>query len=442
MDAPRPQHPHRAAWLIIIAAFLLSCAGAFRASQGDLASSRLATVYSLTEHRTWYIDQPDNPFTDDTIDKVMVRGDESGGVMRGGRMISSKPPVMPLLMTGVYLAARPFTRWSLQDDDHVDRLLILMTITLVSASFLLALVCFHATLNQFDLTRAGHLVLLVTLAFGTQVAGFSSTINNHVPAAGALMLTMCLGISVLRGRAATAYQLLGFGFAGALVPTLDMPAGIYVAALGTAVAANVDVRKAAWILAGGALPLLVHFGATVAATGSIMPVQMREVTYFYESAYWRHPLGIDALSEPKLTYLFHITFGRCGTFLLFPILLLGPIGAVIGLWQGPRPIRAGALASLACFALLTAYYVTSTNNYGGESYGFRWYIASMPVLLVMAVPAMQRVKSTMAWVLVTVMLAVSMYSTFECARAGWQSGREWTSRIFGPAYQQVAPDEP
>ena len=112
----------RAAWVTIAAAFCISCIGAFYSSQGDLASSRFATVYGLTHYGTWYIDQPDNPFTPDTIDKVVVRGDAANGITRGGRMISSKPPVMPIVMAAVYLAAHAIAGWDLTSPADVDAL--------------------------------------------------------------------------------------------------------------------------------------------------------------------------------------------------------------------------------------------------------------------------------------------------------------------------------
>jgi len=72
----------------------------------DLALSRLATIYSLTEHGTFYLDSPgakdDNPFASHTIDKVMAKG----------RLLSSKPPVLPLMMTGGICFSGVFSGWS------------------------------------------------------------------------------------------------------------------------------------------------------------------------------------------------------------------------------------------------------------------------------------------------------------------------------------------
>ena len=68
---------------------------------GDTVTSRLATVYALAHDGTWYIDRPldlpENPFIAHTVDKV---------VTKEGRLLSSKPPVLPLLMTGEYMVMR------------------------------------------------------------------------------------------------------------------------------------------------------------------------------------------------------------------------------------------------------------------------------------------------------------------------------------------------
>ena len=95
MERQATRFQERLAGILIAAAFCASCVGACFGSHGDLASSRLATVFSLTQFGTWDIDQPSNRFAADTVDKVVVRGVEEGGVMRGGHLISSKPPVCP-----------------------------------------------------------------------------------------------------------------------------------------------------------------------------------------------------------------------------------------------------------------------------------------------------------------------------------------------------------
>lgn len=409
--------------------------------QGDHAYSRLATVYSLTSYGSWYIDRPQddppNPFEKYTVDKVMVRGIEADGVVRGGRMISSKPPVLPLIMSGEFLAIRALTGWTLDDEAQTLRILDIMTVSIMGGSYLLTLVFFVKTLRLFDISAGVRLVLLVALAFGAQLMGFSTSISNHVPATGMLMVATYFGLGLAAGRLAPApARFFAFGLSGALVPELDMPIGVFVFFIGLSLLQRFPKQTLTWVLAGALPPLALHLAIMISVTGSPLPVQMRKITYLYEDSYWRHPLGIDALSEPKPTYLFHLTFGRCGVYTLFPILLAGLAAALRAVVDPLMRNRSFVLSGGLGVAVLTYYYVTRTNNYGGEAYGFRWFIGAMPVLLLMAAPLLTTFRKKWQWGFVAVMLVVSLYSGVECMRVGWQSGKEWTSRIFGPPYAQ------
>lgn len=102
---------------IIAAAALLALAGLRTVTLGDNASSRLATVYSLTTAGTWYIDaapgEAPNPFEAITVDKVQARG----------RILSSKPPVLPLAMTAHYAVVRAATGWDLAHEADWKRII-------------------------------------------------------------------------------------------------------------------------------------------------------------------------------------------------------------------------------------------------------------------------------------------------------------------------------
>ena len=150
--------------------------------------------------------------------------------------------------------------------------------------------------------------------------------------------------------------------------------------------------------------------------------------------YWRHPRGIDALNEPKLTYLFHMTLGRCGLFSLYPVLLVGAFSAVRALVRKGAVHRGPILAGAVGFAVLTAYYALRTNNYGGEAYGFRWYIVAAPVLLLMGAPLVATVRRRWQWVLLGIMIGISFFSAWECTRTGWRANQEWICHLLGPSY--------
>jgi hypothetical protein len=428
-------------YMLVSVALMFVVFGTYGQSKADPANSRLATVYALTQYGTFYIDhpvsEPPNPFEQRTIDKVMVKGERIGDAVHNGRLISSKPPVLPLLMTAEYVVMNSVFGLEVTDDEDRVKILYWMALTLVGFSYVLALVFFTKTVGYYVDDELTKLVMLAALAFGTQLWGFSIMLNNHVPAAGMLMVAAYFGLG-LGGKKLdpTPLRFVLFGLAGGLVATFDIPGTIFVLFLGLYVLRAYPRQALTWTVGAAALPLGVHVAVMVAVTGSPLPVQMRGETYHFEGAYWRHPRQIDALNEPKLTYLFHMTLGRCGLFSLYPITLIGVAGFVRACMRKDMPGRGAILAAALGFLILSTYYVTRTNNYAGEAYGFRWYIVSMPVLLLMGAPLMARIRRQWQWIFVALMLGVSCYSAWECTKGGWGSNREWTVRFLGRSYER------
>ncbi len=423
-------------WAIAMVFVLL---GAYGRSGGDPADSRLATVYSLAHFGTFYIDRPPeedpNPFEQRTIDKVMVKGERVGSTVRNGRLISSKPPMLPLLMTGEYLVLKALLGRNLEDREQVRTILLWMTITLIGTAYLGTLVFFVKTLTLFIEERLSRLLLLVCLAFATQLWGYSTLLNNHVPAACMVMVALYFCLGVGSGKIGPAWwRFFLFGLASALAFTFDLPSTIFVAFAGLYLLVKFPRKTLIWATAGAVAPLGIHFGILFAVTGTFAPVQLQDEVYLYEASYWRHPRGIDALNEPKGTYLFHMTFGRCGLFSLYPILLAGVASALRALVRTKSPLRGYILTGALAFIILTAYYAKATNNYGGEAYGFRWYIPAMPVLLLMGAPLFPALRKPWHKLFLCVLIAVSFYSAWECTRTGWAANRQWTCRFLGPSY--------
>ena len=418
---------------ILVVALVFALLNAGNSSVGDAITSRLATVYSLTKYGTWAIDRPaEEPpirFEQRTIDKVWVNG----------HIISSKPPVLPLIMTGEYVLLNKVMGWSLDDDKQTTRIIRFMSFSLIGLSYMLILVFFSKTLNLFvsdSLTRA---ILLFSLAFCTQIWGYSFHINNHVPATAAMMVSLYFGLSLALNRVKQErWRFLAFGFTAGLVPTLDMPVAVFAAFAGLYLLWKHPKNTLTLSVLGALLPIVIHVVCMWQSTGSIFPVQTRDEVYLYEASYWRSPLFVDALNEPKTLYGFHMTFGRNGIFLLYPILLLGLVAVGRALFKPNSPHRGLILSGALAFLILTAYYVVKTNNYGGEAYGFRWYIGAMPVLLLMGGPLLSGVRARWQWMVITLMVSISFFSGFECAQSPWGANKQWTIRLLmGPSWGPV-----
>jgi hypothetical protein len=416
--------------LLILVAVSGVCLGLRSMAVGETVNSRMATVWSLTRDGTWYIDRPldqaRNPFEARTIDKVMING----------RLLSSKPPVLPLLMTGEYIVLNRLFGWDLEDPEALQKLLQVMTLTLVIPSYAGILILFSMCLRWFIRPAWRRIPLLLALAFGTQLPGYSAEVNNHLPAAFTLLLSVYLALGMGLGHLSPKpWRFILFGLAGGLTFTFDLPMTVFVALSGLYLLLRFPREAVIFGGLGMLVPLGVHFGIMITVTGSPMPVQMDQNNFLFESSFWRNPGGIDGLSEPKGTYLFHLTIGRQGGFLLFPVLLTGVAGVAMALLRRDTPFRGAILAGALGFVLLTAYYVVRTNNYGGASYGFRWYLGAMSLVLLMSAPVVNRMNARWTWAIWTFLLAVSMYSAWECYQTPWGENLEWTSRyFFGPSY--------
>lgn len=394
----------------------------------ETARSRLATVAALAHYGTWHIDRPPGEapisFEKRTIDKVKV----------GGHLISSKPPVLPLAMTAEYIFLKTLLGWRLDDEEDLGRIVSVMAFTLIGIPYLITLFFFDKTASMFVSGMASRTVGLAAVAFGTQLLGYATHINNHVPAACLLMIALYLALGLIAGKLTpTPWRFVAFGLSGALAITIDMPSGAFVALAGLYLLARFPRQTLAWVTLGAIPPLAVHFGVMIAVTGSPLPVQMRNETYLFENSYWRNPRNVDALNEPKGTYLFHMTFGRAGIFSLYPMTLLGLLTAFIADARKDSRFQPLLVIGLAGFAALTAYFALSTNNYGGVAYGFRWYIIAMPILVLIGTRCLAQCAKRWQWAVIGLMLAVSIYSGWQCYGHPWEVNAQWTTRVFGQA---------
>ncbi|MGC8737368.1 MAG: hypothetical protein ACP5UA_01830 [Candidatus Hydrogenedens sp.] len=414
--------------IIISGAFLWVCIGLKTVFLGDTLTSRLATVYALTYHHTWYINQSSesspNPFENRTVDKV--QGKEG--------IISSKPPILSLFMTLEY----PFLRWmgysldNNQDNKPIARIMIILNVII---PYLIAVLFIWKFLYEIKTTPPVRIIILLGLLYGTQWSAFASHFTNHVPATSYLIIGLyfiwksyCVQSSV-----PLMYYLL-IGLCASLVYTIDLPLTIFIACAILFLLIKKKNKPLPWIIIGALPILIIHLVIMYHITGNILPVQISKEPFLFESSYWRHPAGPDALHHPKSLYAFNILFGAKGLFILYPILIFGLCIYLPHIWKTlHNDTKLISIFFLISFIILNMYYIFSTNNYGGVSYGFRWHIGCMPLLTGMSIPYIENRKRTfLFWVFWIVFFLISLYSTYECRTYPWSVDKEWTTRlIFG-----------
>lgn len=257
----------RTVWLLLLILVLGVGLQAVRISQvvsknGDVPflsandRSRWCTISALCTNGSYLVD--DLIFSDEpsngqkrkrtnwyTID--LVRHRASDGQLH---YYSSKPPLLPTLYAGVYCTLRSLTSWTLQDRPFLVARTILLVVNLLpwalfSGAFLLWLrrrnlssedqesISLRASSRGTARTSTwASIVLASMLAFGTFLSTFCNTLNNHLPAAMAVGVSLwCLDRILLREDRRWQWFLL-CGLCTSFGAANELPALAWVAAAG------------------------------------------------------------------------------------------------------------------------------------------------------------------------------------------------------------------
>jgi len=383
--------------------------------------SRWDTVWSLVERGTYIIDEA--PWQ--TIDKVK----------REGHFYSSKPALLPTIVAGEYWLVKKAFGWKLPE--RADSV-VHLTLFLINILPLCLMVWLYAGfLDRYVADYWWRAFWLVAAAFGTYLTSYTITFNNHSIAAASAFFALWAVWQIVqrwggagevgeaeRGECWWHYALAGFF--SAFCVCNEQPSGLFALALFGYLLSRRPKATLLWFVPAAAVPTVAFFVTQYLSTGGFLPVYLYRHTelYHYEGSYWNEPKGIDAISEPKHIYLFHMLFGHHGVFSLTPLFLFSLVSVILYFRGYIREL--GLLHWLAAVltVLIAAFYVKTTNNYGGMCNGFRWMFWLIPLwLLVAPLGVKQYGDDRGARFLALVCLAVSVVSMAYAFRQPWS--RPW-----------------
>jgi hypothetical protein len=357
--------------------------------------SRWATAWSLVERGSYQIDE---------IDSLRVLHEPSGKrrlrfrtidkVRHEGHFYSSKPPLLPTLVAGVYAGVRGVTGWNLVDDtEAVSRVVLLLVNWL---PWTIALVVLAGLLDRHARRNSTRVLVLCTASLGTLLLPFLVALNNHTVAATAVVFVVAavLRVTVEEDRCPRHFIFAGL-FAGWAAAN-DLPALALVAVAGWLLLRS-DRRRTLMFFLPSALLVLAAFVVTnVIATGGWKPFYAYYGTEKYlwtvdgQQSYWLNPQGIDKGGDSPGAYLLHCLVGHHGIFSLSPIFLLTLLGLSRRVRRAASPLLrlVGWTAVLSLVVL--GFYLTRTQNYnyGGVSCALRWSLWLVPLWLVSLVPCL------------------------------------------------------
>lgn len=354
-------------WIISGIISGLTGSASFESLGGDMA--RFATAESIVEHGTFAID---DSFGLATVDKVYVNGHFYGCQM----------PLLSMIMAGVYFLIHNIGLSFKQNALTVRWLLVWIFSGTAAAGItaILTLIFYRERKNMQSAALFGLIFFFCTLYFP------QSTFLSHHIIAGFLIIS---AYYLIVYRSENNNILILAGFLSGIAAMVDPPPG---AAFTAAFAVYIIYKKrkilpALWFGLAAIPPLIVHSWANINIHGSIFPVNVvPEYFKYYGAVFDESNLsGVvinDSLKE-IVTYGFGLFFGQRGLFPYTPLLLF----AVYGLY---KTIKGGvhrdkALVVLIPILFISAFYIWRTQNYGGGSYGIRFFLPFVPVLYVMTI---------------------------------------------------------
>jgi len=147
--------------------------------------SRWTTVRALVEYGTFAIDDITHQPGWDTIDMVQHR-DRDGQL----KLYSSKPPIFALMMAGPYWVIHKATGATLGTHPYEIGRSMVWAINVLP--LLLYLWVIGRLAERFGSTDWGRVFIVAAAAFGTFITTFAVVVNNHLPAAVCVTITLAL----------------------------------------------------------------------------------------------------------------------------------------------------------------------------------------------------------------------------------------------------------
>jgi hypothetical protein len=288
------------------------------------------------------------------------------------------------------------------------------------------LILFARLLDRYAENDWAWFFSLFAAGFGTLLFAFNQTLNNHTIAASCAFFALYPLIRVWDEGSRSWWPFLVAGFFGAFCTCNELPAAPFGVLLFLAFLVCSPRKTLLGFVPAAAVPILAFLLTQYLAFGQFTPVyeEFGTKAYNYEGSYWNTPLEMDYFNkapEPYPTYLFHMTLGHHGMFLLTPVFLFALWGA-LRIIATRRPLSLVATFTLLLTAALLAFYTWNpkARNYGGSTQGLRWLFWLIPFWLLMLPAGVQDGQTHRSVRRLTLAaLAVSVFSVGYALHTPW-----------------------
>ena len=196
--------------------------------------SRWSTIRALVDHGTFAIDQvvlaPDTRRRDPswyTIDMVRHRGHDAKE-----HYYSSKPPLLPTLIAGMYWIVKQLTGAGLETHTfYVVRLLLILVNVVPLALYFWLL---GKLVERYGTSDGGRMFVMAAATWGTFLTTFAVTLNNHLTAAICLLVAVHAALPIWTGQSKAWWRFGVAGLFAAFTAANELPATSFLVLLGAA----------------------------------------------------------------------------------------------------------------------------------------------------------------------------------------------------------------
>ena len=376
--------------------------------------SRFATMEALVEN------PPNMPaFAIDYTTYGWWTGDK---IYDGKHFYSTKPPVLSVIGAGIYYCLFHWFGMDYSDSRYEGLIYFLITFILMAIPTSVMFALFYDLMRRMGLSKPYSLFLTIALGLGSFYLPYTTVFNNHTFAGVSMFAAFYFLFRAIEHRGTRGWNLFFSGLFSGLGVTVDILGAIplavafllYTASMGLNkgwyrpvsvrlllwgpliflpfITRFITNRKVRWLgfelwgsfILGMLIFVTIHLYLNIQITGSLKPIYSNQALYtkLAVEGYYGEVIksGAGLFSEVRLRYIINSILGIRGIFFYTPLLLFCLYFTVRVALDSRSRLARLALYILVFLIPSWIYLLFETKNYGGTSYGSRYFIAPQPML--------------------------------------------------------------
>lgn len=365
-------------------------------------ASRMATIESLVDFHTFIID---NSSFFATGDKYFYQN----------HFYSDKPPILALYSSVFYLFLK--VTFGLSFASHPSLTYYLLTVLVIGVTSSLGLLCLHEILKIFKIEPNWSNIILLIAGTGTLILPYSVIFNNHV-VSGSLLL---FSFYYLLPRQEVTKNAAISGFFISLAGSIDITIFALIPLYFVLFINKSGKAIFAFILS--CLPMtIVYIFINVYTSGSIIPPAMNVSLWNYPGSSFGEK-NLSGLVEHDVSdlinYTINMLIGSRGLLSYSPIILFSIYGWIKMFFQPSFRYKKEYLFIAITCIVFVIFYIWRTNNYGGYSYGVRWFASIMLLGCIPLAHVAEEVRKKHFGSLFVAIASISIFISFIGLIAPW-----------------------